>query len=451
MRFDLNFSVENCRSWGLKEAVREVVANAEDVRAEGGTMRVEHDPKTSTLTVTSDGQTLTTRALVIGATEKYGDGRTIGQFGDGLKGAIGVALRLGVSLRINAGRELWTPRVIHRDGLRVVGVDTRALPADRWRDRVTVTVGGVTAEDWREWRSMFLFVEPARDVIRTSEGSLIRDGERQGCVFCRGVLIERRSDLRYGYDIPTLTLDRDRRVADSWEVQNGARAIWREACRSAAAGPAREAAHVALYALLADPDQDDVGPLQYGAAAFSAAAPDLAERFRTEHGADAVPVSTSAEAQEAGQNGRRGVVVPTALRAVLVAGGVQTLAAVKDARREEVLRTYTGDGDLGAREVDAWEGALTAFAPAIEARGEVMPVVEIVDFADPARMGLYVPASDRVLLARRLLAPENRARLYGTLAHEVAHRRGGDGDASHRQAIEEILGGVVAHLLGGAA
>ena len=68
----------------------------------------------------------------------------------------------------------------------------------------------------------------------------------------------------------------------------------------------------------------------------------------------------------------------------------------------------------------------------------------MAEFGDPQRLGLYVPDSDRVLLARRVLTSPQ---LYGVLAHEVAHRAGPDGSASHREAIEAIMSHAIASLL----
>lgn len=435
-QIDLNITDLYGKRWNLSHAVREVVANAEDVRRAGGTMRVEHCARTSTLTVTSEGQHLTDDALIFGETVKSGDSRLIGTFGDGLKVALAVFVRLGVAVKINTGRAIWTPAKIDRGRRGVIGVNARALPASQHRERVIVEVGGVTAADWAEWVKMFLFLTPPKNAVETSAGTLLCDAELRGSIFCRGVLVQRETGRIYGYDIPTLTLNRDREIADTYEVESAAREIWAEASASAAMRPA-------LYDLLASPGCSmDVG---YSAVGGEAGA-DIVAMFRANHGADAVPVLSSSEATVAGQNGRVGVVVPQALRLTLTANGVRSLQQEIAARREEVAQRYALD-DLTPREVDVFQGALATFGPAVEGRGETMPQVEIVDFVG-SNLGLYVPSSDRVLLARSTLSTPRT--FYGYLAHEIAHRQGGDGDAAHRAAIEDIMGRVIAGLLGGA-
>lgn len=438
-QIDLNITDEYGLRWSLKHAVREVVANAHDVatRPDGrGSFKVEHSAAKQLLTVTSDGLAMGQRALIFG--NSVGHDSRIGRFGDGLKVALAVFRRLGVAVKVNTGREIWTIGDGYRDGVRVVVVNTRALPAASHRERVVFEINGVSADDWATWQKDYLFLVPPQRSVKTEHGTLILDKDRQGCIFSRGVLIQRTDSKEYGYDLPDLTLNRDRECADDYEVRAGIRRVWAEASRSAGMGPD-------MYDLLAKHD-GDIEITSSSAHLFSESAPKVVEAFRAAHG-DSVPVSSSYEATLAGQNGRQAVVVPSSLLNLLQANGVRSLSAEIAARREDVAARYT-DADLSARELDALQGALTVFAPAVAARAEAMPVVEVVDFSSPATIGLYVPDTDRVLIARRLLGTHA---LYGVLAHEVAHRKGCDGSAAHRQAIEDIMARVISSLLGGVA
>lgn len=437
--FDMNFTDRYCRHWTVANAVREIVANAEDERRIGGTMSVEH--KGEKLIVTSHGRHLTTRALAFGATTKEGDDRTIGKFGDGLKAALAVFLRYEMAVRIDTGREIWTPRYIQRDGLdRVVAINVRAQPAKYHRERVVFEVEGVTVSDWAEWQKMFLFLSPPVDRVETESGSLLRDEALRGAIYCRGIFVERKPDYRYGYDLNDLQLNRDRAVADSWEVDQAIRRVWDAAAKSFT--PAR----VDLIALLTNHDQRELSISSYSAPTLSPETRDsVVAAFVSAHGADAVPVSSSDEAARAGQNGVNGVIVPNAMRTILAVGGVKSLADVIAARRESVEKTYSME-EIEPREVDAIQSAIAIFSSAVEGRGESMPTIEIVDFADPSRLGLFVPDSERVLIARKLLAGPRR-KLYGIVAHEIAHRAGGDGDAAHREAIEDLMGRAIEALV----
>lgn len=437
--FDLNFTDRYCSHWTVANAVREIVANAEDERRIGGTMSVEH--KGEKLTVTSHGRHLTTRALAFGATTKGDDDRTIGKFGDGLKAALAVFLRCRMPVHIDTGREVWVPRYIQRDGLdRVVAITTRSLPAKYHRERVVFEVEGVTADDWAEWRKMFLFLSPAVDSVNTEHGSLIRDEALRGAIYCRGIFVERKPDYRYGYDLNDLQLNRDRAVADSWEVDQAIRRVWDAAAKSFA--PVR----ADLVALVGNHDQRELSISSYFAPSLSPETRDsVVSAFVATHGADAVPVMSSDEAARASQNGLNAVIVPSAMRVILASAGVKSLADVIAARRESVEKTYSLD-EIEPREVDAIQGAIAVFSSAVEGRGESMPTIEIVDFADATRLGLFVPDSERVLIARKLLAGP-RHRLYGVVAHEIAHRAGGDGDAAHREAIEDLMGRAIESLV----
>lgn len=439
---DLNFTLDYCKRWGMREAVREVIQNARDVELQGGSFRVEHDARRNLLTVTSEGQHVTSRALVFGATDKADDPRTIGQFGDGLKVAIGVFLRHRCDVKINTGRELWTPRVVEREGVRCVGVTTRALPTSQHRERVTFWIGGVTEEDWRAWRGDFLFLAPpdARSVVATEHGSLLLASAQRGRVYCKGIFLSFSEDLRYGYDLPHLELNRDREVADAWDVRRWCARVWASVCE----GPRRTDVLPLLYSALSDPDAEDAQHVVYSAYDFPPdACAQMAHTYRERHG-DAVPVLSSDEAQQAGHLGRDAVVVPKVLQVLLARGGCQTVEQVRAGVREQ--QTPVARDQLTAREFDALEQAVGLFAAAAEAvfPGRAFPVVEVAEFGDPQRLGLYVPDSDRVLLARCVLTSPQ---LYGVLAHEVAHRAGPDGSASHREAIESIMSHAIASLL----
>ena len=442
-QIDCNFTLSYCRRWGVEQAVREVVQNWQDVRLLGGTGSVEH--RGDVLTLTSDGQHMTSRALVFGASDKSGDDRTIGQFGDGLKVALGVFLRHNMQVKINTGREVWTPCVVNRDGERVVGVNTRALPTKQHRERVVFEISGVSAADWALWQRNFLFLAPAAEITETTFGTILHDADRQGHIFSKGILVERRNDdsMSAGYDLPALELNRDREVADSWQVESLLRRVWQEATHAPTAVRARQA----LYALLESPEQREVVVSAYSVAQFAGTPTALAvaEQFRADHGA-AIPVATSSEAQEAAQHGQVGVLVPPTLLNLLRAGGVTDLAGHKASVREDVRATYNADSDLTPREYDILQSALSLFGDACQQRGECLPVVEVVDFTDESLLGLYAPQADKVLLARIVLA--ERRTTYAILAHEIAHRHGADGDAGHRLAIEDLMGRVSAALVG---
>jgi len=434
MKIDLNFTLDYCKRWGLREAVREVVQNARDVQILGGDFRVEHHK--DTLTVTSEGQHLTSSALVFGASSKGNDSRTIGQFGDGLKVALGVFLRYNVSVRINTGREIWTPTVILRDGVRCVGVNTRALPVASHRERVTFEIAGVTSEDWAEWSKMFLFLtRHIGDHVSTDEGTLLLDPAHKGAIFSKGILVYRATDLDFGYDLPGLSLNRDREIADHYEVRCGTVQVWDNAIN----GPRGNDLLKIMYSSMASSASVDFDHLAYSSSALGRdALCALADTFRAEHG-DAIVVTNSAQAAQAGQLGEKAIVVSQALAGALKAAGVRDLAkakaSVSDAHTPVELST------LSPREYDRWTQALDLFAGALTSH---LPVACVVNFVSPDTLGIYRSTSDEVLISRSTLLSHT---LYSTLAHEIAHRCGPDGSAEHRREIERLMSLVIEDLL----
>ena len=78
-------------SWGLREAVREIIQNALDSDSDFG-YAIDGD----TLTVISRYASLSPQTLLLGSSNKGGDISSIGQFGEGYKLALLVLTRDGL-------------------------------------------------------------------------------------------------------------------------------------------------------------------------------------------------------------------------------------------------------------------------------------------------------------------------------------------------------------------
>ena len=123
--FDLNFTDRYCSHWTAANAVREVVANAEDERPIGGSMSVEHwgeahrhEPRPTP----HDERSPSARRR----RGRRSDDRQVWRRSESCARGL-PALRDACSHR--HGREVWVPRYIQRDGLdRVVAITTRSSP-----------------------------------------------------------------------------------------------------------------------------------------------------------------------------------------------------------------------------------------------------------------------------------------------------------------------------------
>jgi hypothetical protein len=342
-----------------------------------------------------------------------------------------------VAVRIDTGRQFWTLSV---DG-GVVHVITRNKAAATHRDRVVFEIPGVSAEDWREWRKGFLFLQgdsPAG--YQTPWGTVLTDPCHKGCIYVQGILVERRDRLSCGYnfDRGVLTISRDREVVDSWTMEYTIRNMLGHAAKSDAG------AAVTVMGMLSN-DAEDLRNLSNPGAVFGQ---DFATKalasFQGAHG-NALAVSSQDEALKAGQNGFSAVLVPLALQKVLESAGLPSVNAAIDRRSTEVAETHAVDR-LNSDESERLSNVLGWLNAAIANAGEPCAIVEVVTFANPTLLGLHDSATGIVKLARRNLSDTGRT--AATIIHEIAHRAGGDGTSAHRQEIERLFGLVAAARFG---
>ena len=430
-KISLNVKTSYCPRWGLRQAVREVVQNARDCESRGGTAEYSHSGNTLTVTSTGGG-ILDERALVFGETSKADDDRAIGQFGDGLKVALVVFARMGIPVRIDTGRQFWTLSV--EGG--VVHVCTRNKPAAHWRDRVVVTVEGVTGHDWSEWSRDYLWLSPAKSATVTPWGRVLTDQAHAGTIYVQGILIERRPRYTLGYDLyrGSVEISRDREVVMSWQLEAVVRAMLGTMAKTPEHAPR-------IAALLSEGVEDLRGLSNPEATLGKAFCEAQAAAFRARHGDRAVPVLSSEEAAQAAQDGLTGVVVQESLHATLIAGGLRTLRAALAERVTEHRETFALDTLTDAereRLADVTSWFARALAEDDDEPRRTMPPVEIVAFHRETILGTHDGATGVVRLARRILSSTRET--ASTLIHEIAHRAGGDGTAEHRAEIERIAG-----------
>lgn len=92
--------------WGIKEALRELIANAKDENAAWG---VYWEVSSERAVIWDKGRGLDASAFVLGHGSKVDTGTAIGQFREGLALACVVCARLGVDIAIQSGGFTYTP------------------------------------------------------------------------------------------------------------------------------------------------------------------------------------------------------------------------------------------------------------------------------------------------------------------------------------------------------
>jgi hypothetical protein len=441
MKIELTIKVDYLPSWGLMEGVRELLQNAKDAETEFNapmTVRVR-DSKgdAGVLVIENEGCTMPYEALLLGHSTKAERGDLIGKFGEGFKLGILALLRAGHSVKIRNGSEVWTPEIVWSEkfAAKVLAFD---IQKGRKEDaRIAIEVGGISAEFFAtEIKPRFLWLGKeiaGNERVNTDYGSLLLAPAQKGRIFVKGILVESKPDLAVGYDLDDCEVDRDRRMVSSFDFSWKTRCIWQGALA------ARPDLFDAYLDIIEENGPEAKNLDTYAAGRLPEAFVDhVAARFRTQYGSKAVPVSNMGESQDLEHNGRTGVVVNPAMRAVLEKS-MGTLATVQEALKNEVVRTY------GWHELT--EAQKASLLRAIALVNAVTPVtlaeINVVDFRSANLMGTF-GADDGVKVSAKVA--EDRAKCLETLVHEVAHRTGGDGEHSHVAEIERIWSRIVENL-----
>jgi hypothetical protein len=444
MRLELTIKTTYLPKWAVFEGLRELFQNARDAEIEfNSPMTVWHRKETDTLCIENDGCTIPHEALLFGHTSKLGRSDLAGRFGEGLKLAMLVLTREGIAVKIRSGSEVWTPKIERSDKF---DADVLVVHVERGRqdkNRVQIEVTGVSAESFDKLKDLFLFLGKVKDdeKIKTSSGTLLLGPRFEHRLFVKGIFVQNVPDMSFGYDLPDVEIDRDRRMVDGWDKNWRLAQIWREATRT-------RPDLTSSFLKLLESEASDVagfGDSEWNAGELSQAVKEhVMQEFQKLHGESAIPVQTLAESHEVEHLGKRGVIVPKAMRSVLE----QTLGSVsknKEKLSKETQKLY-GWHELSNVEKASLERALFLVAG-------VEPValadVDVADFRDPKIRGMFVPDGDsgsRVQLKKEILS--DPVLTLRVLVHEVAHKAGGgDGEKDHVSNIERIWSGIVSKLM----
>jgi hypothetical protein len=416
--------------------VRELVQNAKDAETEfGATFTVRYRKDTGVLVLDNEGTTLPHEALLFGHTTKSDRGDLIGKFGEGLKLGVLALVRAGHAVKIRSGSEVWTPAIEKSERF---NADVLVFNIEKGREpknRVQVEVGNMGEADWTAMSELFLFLGklPEKTTIKTTNGTLLLDSKYAHRVYVKGIFVQNVPELTFGYDLVDAEIDRDRKMVDTWSLNNRTQYIWRSAMAS------RPDLIQDFIKLLESEATDIAGITDYNASSIDDKVKEqVAQSFAARHGGNAIPVSSLADSRDVEHLGKTGIVCPAPLRNVLEQT-LGTVASNKAKLLKETIKSY-GWHELSDEEKANLERAIALVSP-------VTPVsfedIDIIDCRDSKILGLF--KDGRVQIVKRVLT--DRALTLETLVHEVAHKLGGgDGEQGHVVNIEHIWSGIVARL-----
>lgn len=437
MKIELTIKTSYLPEWGSYEGIRELIQNGKDAQTEfDASFEVRYRKDATTLVIENEGATLPHEALLFGHTTKSGSSDLIGKFGEGLKLGVLALVRAGHPVKIRSGAEVWVPTIERSEKF---DADVLVFSIEKGREpknRVQVEIGGVTEAEWGRFADHFLFLGKLgkNQAIKTSQGTLLLDSKFKNRVYVKGIFVQKSSsDFVFGYDLSNASIDRDRKMIDSFDVNYATQAIWTEALKT------RPDLINKFLDLLDSEAPDVVGIDTWNVSRLPEAVKvKAAELFASRHGQNAVPVSNLADSQDVEHLGKKGIVCPKPLRSVLETK-LGTVDENKAKLARETIKLY-GWHELSNEEKANLERSLfllNGVAPLTIAD------VDVADFRDPRLQGLW--KDGRIQIAKRCLS-ERKATLE-ILVHETAHKiGGGDGSKDHVGNIETLWSGIVERL-----
>lgn len=437
-RKELSISASYVPTWGVWEGIREIIQNAKDEEDQHGSkMSIRHSG--TTLTVKNSGANLTTDALLLGETSKSKSPELRGVFGEGLDLGLLALVRAGLNVKIYTPTEIWTPAIessADYNGTKVLVVNTRKRRAGGLD--VQFQIEGLEKEDWEEMKKRFFFLTPAKpkDYVSAQLGKLLVGKQYAGQLFVKGIFVEQRSDLHYGYDLDFVELDRDRKMVDPWMLQYHIAEIIQEVQCSKPS-----VMTMTPYQLLKDGsfESTNIG-LSSSAKGYSETLQSIAKEFEAEYGENAIPVISIAESKELSHYGKLGVVVPSRLK-IAIEKTKGTFTSIKEALSKQPIKTYSWN-ELTPEQQTNLTSAASWLDPVLLDYSPILNHINVCDFRDPKLQGLADFSEGTIQISSKVL--ESAFDVLLVIIHEVAHliSASGDGEKGHVEAIEELWKGV---------
>lgn len=166
---ELSLSPKYVSGWGVEEAVREILQNAIDQKADGAEVSVSYDRET--LSILTDGARLKTSTLLLGESGKD-DERYIGKYGEGYKLALLVLTRERKPVKVVTDAEAWTPefRLSETFGEESLQIDVEetGVPGGEFTE---FRIGGISPAMMRSFGDRFIALERfmGRDIVARLE------------------------------------------------------------------------------------------------------------------------------------------------------------------------------------------------------------------------------------------------------------------------------------------
>lgn len=456
-KFDLNIE-EVLDDWGVRHAVREIIANALDEQLLTSTKDIEIRQTAKKSFVVRDwGRGIRPGHLTQNEDDEKTSGKApvIGRFGVGLKDALAVFDRRGARVRISSRHCTLTTESAEKHGFEDI-TTLHALvgpPDDAKMVGTEVVLENVQPDEVEGAKSLFRRFNREEDLESTKYGDVIRrQAGGPGRIYVNGVLVAAEDNFLFSYDITKPT--KKMRSMLNRERANVGRQAYTERVKSILL----EAKSTGVAGMLAA----DIGEHETGQQRDETKWVDVAVRACKLLNAGGGPVvfATAGEQREmanvmddARREGRTVVTVTDSIRGKLAGATDEAGGMVHDVTRyvadldERFEFRFVDPADLGPAERDVWDRT-ESILELVGAR-HLAEGVRISETMRPGRLdadGIW----DGEHITVRRSALSGLSGYAGVLLHEAAHATSGAGDVTREfeYALTGMLGSVAGAALG---
>lgn len=428
MKIELTIESSYLPNWGIWEGIRELIQNAKDADQKNFPLKIHHD-NNNTLTISNEGALLSHKDLLLGHTTKLNDDSQIGMYGEGLKLGILALVREDCNIIIHSGKETWRPFLSMSKKFK-----TKVLTFDIKKNKteyngVKVKVSGISLEQWNEYLKRFLFFQAdCYEFPNFSDVGSILKKEYKGKCYVKGIFVQTKSNLEYGYNFTNINVDRDRRMIDGWDLNYNIISIWKNFSKTKLSFPI-------IYNMLKNNIKDLSAISSYDVNGFSTSCLDyINNKFIDEYGKDVIPVKDISQAKDVQFLGKLGIVFPEQFCLMVLKG--EGFNCIKKDLEEQIISIHNFD-DLYNVEKENLNFSINMIN-----RSDVNTIflsdMQICSFKTDKILGLY--QDKKVKLSKKIL--KDKYLTLRVLIHEVAHKVDGDGTKGHTNEIEEIWTGI---------
>lgn len=216
-KYELSLSRNYVSSWGIEEAIRELLQNAKD---SDGVENINIDETNGTIIIANKNTSIPSSTLLLGNTSKKDDLNKIGQFGEGYKLAILVLLRDGKDIIIHNGNKIWEPSFEYSETFEceVLCINEQ----DGSGNDLIFEISNFNNLEIENLKNEFLGLNNQKyNSITTSYGEILTDADYKGKIFVDGLPVYQDKNFEYGYNFKPcyVSLDRDRKSINIYELK----------------------------------------------------------------------------------------------------------------------------------------------------------------------------------------------------------------------------------------